>query len=734
MKNLLLPLLLGCALGDGILLAAPEVIVTQVPPLLRQSTFPGEPRVSAPLTLTNIGDAPTTITLGREGAFFTQSPSSFVLPAGASQIVTVTAGDAEASLVPMVGASLPSGNGVVPGLRIPITILFSPSLFVIGESDIRPERVRVEVSAPAGENPTGVATFRNIGVGNRAIVTSDVPWITTDLFFDINDDGTAQLPFTINRALRPDARRAAGSVSGSISMTYETESGVKGAYKSFVTIVDSVKLATVVGPPPPLAAGEVALFVTGVGNVVGSGGKHFLSDVSLLNSANSGSTEVKLYYRGLGGAQLAAPAMTLPATQSMTLADIVKSVFGVPSDVGTLQVRGSTAGSMSVNANVFNVSHPAGTYGTSIPVFRSDRSATPGSSPLLIAGLRRDAQSHTNLYLQETSGIASAVLVEVLSADGTVIRSMPETLDGFALRSVNDVVPTGGVAARITVQSGGSVAAYATPVDDASGDTWAVVDWNRFFASAGNARRVIPVAGAVPGANETYFRTDLALSAGSTASNATVSYFPQSGGRIDRNIALSPGRSAVYPDVVTSLFGLTPPSLGHIVITPENSASLAATSRTYTTVFDSTATYGTSIPAVPAGESLTVGKKRSFAAVEESTTAAITNATAGTYRTNFGLLETSGQPARVRVTLHFFNGRDLATASAQGAKEYDLAPNQMLLVSRILSAILGESRETTFGEIHNVTAAFEVISGTGAVLPFLTTTDNGTGDTVFRLQ
>src|SRR5512146_2128915 len=75
-----------------------DVIVTQTPPLLRQFVFPGEPRVTGALTLTNIGDSSTSIAMNQQGTFFTMSPLSFALPSGVSQVVTITAGDESADL------------------------------------------------------------------------------------------------------------------------------------------------------------------------------------------------------------------------------------------------------------------------------------------------------------------------------------------------------------------------------------------------------------------------------------------------------------------------------------------------------------------------------------------------------------------------------------------------------------------------------------------------------------
>jgi hypothetical protein len=706
-----------------------QVVVTNTPGLIISVML--QPPGQGTFTLTNVGETATTITLGQQGTFFTQSPTSFALAGGASQIVTVTAGSATIRFDPYEGASLPIGNGVAAGMRIPIKILFIGFNFIIGEDEITPGQPRVEVTAPAGTNPSGTAVFRNRGDANSAFVTSDSPWLLPDSKVTFGDDASANVNFTIDRSRRPD-QGAAGSVAGSMSLFYQTQTGFKGGYKSYITVVDTVQLAAVAGPIPPLGTGEVALFVSGAGNVTGSGGKTFLSDVSILNATSSAAPSLRLYYLG-GGVSLAAPAMTLSAVQSLSLADIVKSMFGRSGETGVVQFRGIDPKNVFINANVFNSNNPAGSYGTAIPVFRSDRAAAQDET-LFITGVRRDSQSHTNLFLQEVSGQPATVDVVLLGADGSTLRSiLGQPVGAFAMAPIYDVAPAGAVAVRITNRGNGKIAAYATPLDEASGDNWALVDWNKQNALSGSEPMLIPVAGAAPGANSTYFRTDVAISnSGTSTATALLRYFTSTGSTSDQPVTLQQvGATQVFPDIVTNTFHVAAPTLGYIVVTP-TTGLIEVTSRTYTTVANDVRTYGTAVPTVALSSGLTMGQSKLFGGLDDSTLEAVNNATPGTFRTNFGFVETSGNAAIVRVTVQFFNGRQLSTAVAQGSRDYTLNPNELRLVPGLLSSVLGDSRETTFGEMHNVQAKFEVVSGSGRVVPFITTADNGSGDTVYR--
>lgn len=717
--------------------AAPQVTVTRTPALIRQLALPSAPRESTTLTLTNAGDASTFVRLTASADFFTHSPDHVTLEPGKSQLVTIIAGTRAASLEPTEGYSIPTGNGVPPGMKIPVKVHFYPLSAIVGENDIRPERPRVEVSAPASVDPTGTITVRNTGTPNRAFVTSDSLWLVPDSAVSVPEDGNATLGFRVIRSQRPDAPAVSGSVTGSISLAWQTESGPKGGYASSFSVLDTVRPVTTAGTIPPLPAGEIALFIPGVGNVTGSGGKQFVSDISILNPSGAAyASDVRLHYLSASGAASILYSLgTISPDNAVAIADVVRSTFGLSEQVGVLQIRGRQIGSVAVNANVYNVANPAGSYGTTIPVLRSDRSAKASES-IVISGIRRDALSHTNLYLQETSGVGTNVDIEILNAAGTVIvRRLAEPVGAFAVKTIGDVTPAGGVACRVTNRGSGSVNAFATPVDDASGDTWALPDWNRMFGLTGSQPMLIPVAGAVPGANNTYFRTDVAITnAGTGAANVALRYVPQTGTPISKSVPIARDQTVSYADVVVSAFNATPPTLGFIVVTPPGGSRIHVTSRTYTTVVGQKATYGTGVPTLPATAGLRLGQVKVFAALDDVTRNAIVAGTPGTFRTNFGLVETSGKPATVRVTARFFNGRPFSTVSSATYRDFTLAANELKLLSGLLASIFGESRETQLGDLHNVQAKFEVIGGDGTVLPFITTTDNGSGDTLFRLD
>ncbi len=70
-------------------------------------------------TLANVGGQSTTVSLTKQGQFFSQTPASFSLAAGASQTLEIRGQSQPVGTYE--GASIPQGNGVPSGLTIPIS-------------------------------------------------------------------------------------------------------------------------------------------------------------------------------------------------------------------------------------------------------------------------------------------------------------------------------------------------------------------------------------------------------------------------------------------------------------------------------------------------------------------------------------------------------------------------------------------------------------------------------------
>jgi hypothetical protein len=633
-----------------------------------------------------------------------------------------------------------SGNGVPPNLRVAIHLLaFAPAR--LGNPAVVAIDRRIDLSAPIGTNPSGSVQFQNNGSGDAVgLASSDVPWIIPQSgTITIPPGGTVTVNFTIDRSQRADASAPNGSATGSFLFIYPPGSTARYApndaappsLSAGVPISDTVKGPSTQATLPPLSAGEVAIVLPGVGHVTGSGGREYVSDVSIVNSVSGSLSDVQLYFV-TASVSLAAP-QALPASQSVMLADAVTSYFGTAGEVGTLHIRSHSADKLSVAANIFNRSNARGTFGTAIPAFRTTR-AIGANETLAISGLRKDATSHTNVFVQEVSGTPATADVSFFDTNGgaplTTIPSV--SIAAFGLTQLILAAPDGTVFATIANHGPGRIVAYATPLDEASGDTWALADWSRQYAIGPADPQIVAVAGAAPGANNTYFRTDLSLTnAGKETATGVLRYFPSN---IARPLSLAPGETRVIKDVVTQLFNVPAPSVGYLLFTPDQPARIALSSRTYTTVQNDIATFGTGVPTLPMSAALRKGESRVFGGLDDSTHATVVAARPATFRTNFGMIETSGQGATVRISVFFSDGRQLAAGGPVASKSYVLVPNDFQQYSGLVESIVGSSRETTYGDLHNVQVRFEVTGGSGSVVPFVTSADNGTGDTVLRTE
>lgn len=82
----------------------------------------------------------------------------------------------------------------------------------------------------------------------------------------------------------------------------------------------------------------------------------------------------------------------------------------------------------------------------------------------------------------------------------------------------------------------------------------------------------------------------------------------------------------------------------------------------------------------------------------------------------------------------YYNTQTIKTSTTEtAAATYTLAPNQFMLLGSFTNAILGANR-AALGDLHNVTVEFTVTDGDGQVVPFISSVDNGTGDSTFRVN
>ena len=736
-KNLVAsePSLVVQATTGARVLAPPEVVISERPQgMVRIDDVEA---AADRFTLTNFGDLPTLVELERGGQdggeFFTVSPESFTIAGGASQIVQLRSRSRAAGSYQ--GYVIAHGQGVGEDVSVSVSLLAvaRPAGTVVAEalSSV------VELSGSPDSIQVGTVQFRNRGTAELAgILVSDQPWIEPPAdTIRIGPGQTLSINFRVNRARRRGPSE--GAQAANLSLIYvdgasasllrhPITADTSGVNSSKVTVIDTTKPPVTSGSIPGVVAGQVPLFIPGM-----LAATNVRSDLTILNGASALSVnDLKLYWTQGGSTSIASP-QSLAAASAISLVNLVGNVFGSTNAIGAVQLRTSNWQSISTEAKVTNVT-PAGTYSGSVPVFRGDRSIIAGER-IYLTGLAVPG----DLFVQETAGGPASVRIEFLDAAGNNIGvPRDEVFSGFALVQLPNIVPANAATAIVT-NVAGTFTAYARVRDAASGDTWSVVDWSRFydfgnneavripfvdgFTSGGGKRRSVRSQATAPRA-----QTDLVLfNPGAEEARVKLQVIETSGIIREREQVIAPRATIIVSDVASTSQSPT----AHLVIVPTR-GTFIATARSRRDAGSGFA--GTAIPVLAATSGLRLGQTQIFANLDDSTSATVNSATASTFRTSYGLVETSGGGATVKARIII--GGAYALVSVVTDRTFTLGPRQQVFLPELVRSFAGDLRDTAFGDLYGLSLEFEVTSGNGSVVPFVIATDNGTNDPVLRVQ
>jgi len=764
----------------------PAIIVAAFPAGLLQS--PNVGGATDRFVLTNVGGGSAGVSFNVSGgSFFTIAPNAATINPGASQTFILTG-------TPQVPGSYEatvsvSGGGVPSGLSFRVRLLVSAP--PVGSVVPTPTTNRVDTT-----NLSGSLSFTNSGTSTlQGILVSDVPWIVPQSgIITIPPGQTVLVTFTIDRGRRPDAAAPNGSVTGSLTLVY-LEGASSGAITSRlepfngapptnsrpITVVDTA--APVVSPnsPPPLGVGEIALFIPGLLQRSG-----IVSDLSLVNafSPTPLTNQVRLFYTSSGGggsSARSAPIASLAPNLSVQFASVAKTIFARDAEAGSLQIRTQNAEKLSLGATVVATLSPRGFFTGTLPVFRSDRSAASGER-LYLPGVRKDSATRSDLYLQETSGLSGSVRADFFNDQGLVVTSQTYALQPFGTLEVADAAPAAAIGATLTNVGTGRITGHILVVDSATSDGSSVTDWSRKNGTQGSEPQMVPLVESRPGGPAT--RTEVVImNSGTSRATGTLAFFgtgtsrrrgtrratgsgssgvqlvlPAAEGRlrgslwrrepafvaidasldlitstaIERSVTLETNQSRVFNDLGSEL-GVTNAS-GYFVFTP-SSGSVAISARIVSSVSPQPGSFGTTVPAVALSAGLRAGGSRQITGLEDAAPATVVAKRPGTFRSGFGLIEAAGASLTVRVTLRYAATvpGGLANVRAVASKEYSLTPRGAIVVNDLGRALFGAGRDS-IGDLHNLQLDFDVVSGAGAVVPYVISIDNGSSDQIIRLE
>jgi hypothetical protein len=430
--------------------------------------------------------------------------------------------------------------------------------------------------------------------------------------------------------------------------------------------------------------------------------------------------------------------ITVAPGQSIALNDIVKDFFGFgatgdPNDsgFGSLEIRPVNNSSPLTYASSRTYANTAaGTFGQFIAAVPFNRFATNAASIIPVPGLpssgapilslQQIAQSskfRTNLGLVEGSGTPATGTIRVFDDLGNLLKSIGYSLQAGEHQQINSFLAINGIPTledgriEITIDSPtGAITAYASVLDQITTDPLAVMPVQA--SSVSSSRYILPgMADLNNGAAN--FHSDIRIfNGGTTSATVNLTYYPQ--GQPDQAKTAAPitipaGQIKAIDNVLPTLFGATS-SGGSIVMTTSGNTSLVATGRTYS-IGANNGTFGQFIPAVTPGEGVGLGERAlQILQLEQSRS----------FRSNIGLAELSGNPARVRLIL------TLPDSKVSPVLETDLAPNAFVQFTSLIASMLGPGTDA-----YNARVSVEVIGGTGRVAAYGSVIDGDTQDPTY---
>ncbi len=207
-----------------------------------------------------------------------------------------------------------------------------------------------------------------------------------------------------------------------------------------------------------------------------------MSDVNIAN-VDSEPRQVSVVYFDGAGTAVGRRDANLGAGQTLSLPDVVQATFGVAAGRGSLRIVSDPPGGLVVQSRTYNVG-AAGTFGQGVPGVAVTEGISAGRGLISLIGLNNSRAYRTNLGVTEVTGSPVRVGLALIDRTGTNVLGYREfDLGANAQFQANlfgmlglDGVDTFAATAVMQVISGeGRVLAYASAVDNATGDATTIL-------------------------------------------------------------------------------------------------------------------------------------------------------------------------------------------------------------------------------------------------------------------
>jgi len=505
--------------------------------------------------------------------------------------------------------------------------------------------------------------------GEPVRFTASVSSEVDSLSWDFGDGGSASGDSPGHRYIRPGSYRVTLSVSGD---------GGTATVQRTVTVAE----------PPGLVAASA--------RTPGVNGTSWKTDLALLGT-EGGTVRGRIVLHGAGGAVLGQLPYTVDRGELLALDDVVGRM-GV-NGTGALEIVPETGRAPVIMSRTYT-GGDEGTYGQSIPVQGLVHGGT-----VVITGLRGAPGFRTNFGLASASDTAVSVTPTLHAGSrtvrGAVLALRPHEQSQWSLDALFGSGAIDGVdAATLELEVTGPVAAYASVVDDVSGDPVflpAVVPGNGWL---------VPVVGRGGGEAGTWWDTDLVIyNASGSHQSVDLAYRPagrdNTGGGLTVSVVLAPGETRRIASVQSALWGIGS-GLGSIAVTA--SGPVAVETRIATPRPGGEGSMGQRIPALPA------------AVAADGLWTVPWVRWDGAFRTNVGVVNAGSGTRTVSLVLHRVDG------SVAGARQ--LAVPAMSLVQASLEALFGAEELPSAGWV-------EATGRPAGVTLYASQVDNRSGDPVY---
>lgn len=587
------------------------------------------------------------------------------------------------------------------------------------------------ISVPDGTTQTLTQNMLVPGFGDTATngdtfnISIDVPWLTAfPAAGALSGGGT-----TVQLTIHPASLEVGTTTATIVVQRTQPSSGkftTNGATSASLPF--SISLVTPVTPTPRSgSAPPGTMIIPAVAHADGIGTR-FQSDVRIVNVSNEPiDYEISFTPSGQNGAQVGKQTtLSIGANEVKSFDDVVKAWYGAgvlgEFGVGTIEIRplnGANPLATFASSRTYAVEQ-RGTYGQFIPAIPlDDFIGNISANSLARISLQQVANSaayRTNIGLVEGSGAGANAVIKLFDGNNNLLQTVERSLQPFGHEQLafsqlfgNLTVNDARIEVAVTSENG-KATAYASVIDNATSDPLLVFPEQALRSVA--RHYVVPGVAELENGVASNFHSDMRVfNAGSQPVTITLNYYPQAGDATPRPASvqrvIEAGKVTAIDNVLPSVWNLSRTG-GAVTIDAAADASLVVTARTYSRN-EQNGTYGQFIPGVTSANAVGAGERAlEVLQLEQSEQ----------FRTNLGLVEVTGQSARVEITAYKPDSKTTAVTA------YDLKPNEFIQFGRIFQSL---GLPTVYGGRVSV----KVLEGSGRVAAYGSVVDNRTVDPTY---